>query len=99
MAGQVNVIPLLVVSILGLVFTTMLHAGEVLEEPNQQQDCGFSIDPGAEKNVYHCAGGLFTFVLDVFTFNIDGAPWWVRVPVAAIFIVPWVLLLIEVVWG
>ena len=56
----------------------------------------------AEKDVLEMeSGGLFDnfgiitdLVVDVLTFNIDGAPWWIRFPLSIMTIVPWIYILV-----
>lgn len=46
-----------------------------------------------------CVGQLFGFIGDLVTFNIMGAPVWVRLPMGLIMTVPWVYTIIAVIIG
>ena len=83
---------LAIIGAAGLTFSLMVHSATGSEKDSTSfRNC--NIGNG------WCIGDFFSLVWDLLTFNIDGAPWWIRLPMSLVFIGPWVLLLISVVIG
>lgn len=85
----------LVVGVLTMTFGIMVKSAEASELGNDLfDDCKATLNP---IDLFNCVGDFFGVVFDVLTVNIDGAPWWVRLPLGIVFSLPWILLIITIV--
>ena len=80
--------PILAIVILVLVFEGLLFGEEIAEQAlptfNQPQSGGFWGALDALISVVQAVWGSVLFFLSLLTFNVPGAPWFVRVPIGAL---------------
>lgn len=78
------------------------------DPPGEPRDCGDGLSgfPCAIGNIARQIAAFFKFVymgaqffLDMATFNVDGAPAWIRTPISMMLGLPWVMLALNFIRG
>lgn len=95
--GAIPPLPIkfLVFSALALTFTALVVGSTLTENATSTAPCSFDL---LTLN-FSCVTQFFGIIGDVLSFNIMGAPLWVRVPLGIIMSAPWVYTIIGIVVG
>jgi hypothetical protein len=94
---KVPLIAMMLFSVVCIVFTAMVKASTVDEGTTAAEGSGdgvnatFVREGSACSGFFDCMGMIGGFIWDGMTFNIDGAPFWVRVPIATFYTVTLIL--------
>jgi hypothetical protein len=56
------------------------------------------VDCDGLEDILSCPGSILLLIGQILTFNIDGAPWWVRLPMALMMTVPFGYILLAIIF-
>ena len=91
-------LPFIIFATLMLVFTSMVKLSE-LQEETPFSGCGSSFNPFANSTAYGCVKDFGGIVIEIVTFDIGGAPWFIRVPFSIIMALPIIWIIVAIAEG
>lgn len=94
--GIVFPVVLLAFSVVMMTFVAMVEQQPLTEADTGTfgSSSGLSSDCSGILSILSCIGDFFHLIFNVMTFNIPGAPWWIRVPFGILMIGPWIFVII-----